>query len=75
MKALNNLQSAGSDPVLIQRFPDQNNSTSINPQYLTWLSQFGSAADLVQRISTHIKSRFLNIKVFIPSLSILRKII
>ena len=55
MKAINNPQSAGSDPILIQRFPDPNNPTSLDPQFRTWISHFGSAADLEQRISTHIQ--------------------
>ena len=55
MKAINNPKSAGSDPILIQRFPDPNNPTSLDPQFSTWISQFGSAADLGERISTHIQ--------------------
>ena len=58
MKAINNPGSAGSDPILIQKFPDPNNPTSLDPRYSTWISQFRSAADLGHQISTHIQSRF-----------------
>ena len=75
MKAINNPRSAESDPILIREFPDPNNPTSLLSQFSTWISEFGSAADLGQRISTHIQSRFLNIKVSLPLLSILRSLI
>ena len=65
MKAVNNPGSAGSDPILIQRFPDPNNPTSLDPQFSSWISQFRSTADLGQRISTHIQSRFLQILTFL----------
>ena len=66
MKALNNPGSAEFDPLLIKTFPDQNNPTSLNPQYLAWINQFGSAVDLRQQISNHIQSRFPNIKLSLP---------
>ena len=65
MKAANNPGSAGYDPILIERYPDPNNPSSLDPQYSTWISQFRSAADLGQRISTHIQSRFLKIFTFL----------
>ena len=58
MKAINNPRLAGSDPILIQKFPDPYKPTSLDPQFTTWISQFGSVADLRHRISIHIQSRF-----------------
>ena len=65
MKAVKNPGSAESDPILIQRFPDPNNPTSLDPKFSSWISQFRSAADLGQCISTHIQSRFFKIFRFL----------
>ena len=58
MKAIQNPQSNGSDPVLIRTWPDPNNPALLDPQCSSWINHFASPAHLGQRISYHIQSRF-----------------
>ena len=71
MKAINNPQSAASDPILIRKFPDPNNPSSLDPQFLTWINRFGPG-DLEQMLAHHIQSRFSEIYGFYTFLGILR---
>ena len=64
MKAFINPHAAASDPILIRKFPDPNNPSSLDPQFSTWINQFGSAADLAKLFEHHIQSRFFQIFSF-----------
>ena len=64
MKAINNPQSAGTDPILLQKFPDPKNPLSLDPQFSTCVNQFGSAAHLGKLLSYYIQSRFFQIFLF-----------
>ena len=78
IKTINNPRSTdprSTDPLLLKLYPNPSNPTSLDPRYLHWISQFRSATNFRHEISTHIQSRFLNIKFYIPLLSIFRKII
>ena len=60
MKAIMYPESVGFDPIL-KYHHDPNNPSSVDPQYLTGISKFESAAHLAQDISTYIQSRFSEI--------------
>ena len=60
MKAIMYPESVGFDPILSHHH-DPNNPLSVDPQYLTGISKFESAAHLAQDISTYIQSRFFEI--------------